>query len=203
MLKKAIALMLVLVLAVSLCACETALKPFAPGTVANNRYESAYAGIVCQLDSNWSFMTDEQIRQNNEQTMNLMGEDYAAALEKATVITDMFAVHANQMDTVNVSFEKMTGINVALTEDAYAQASAKGVADGLGAAGIENVTHEIGKIQFAGSEHTAIRVAGSFSGIAVYQTIAVVKTGNYMMLVASCTWNTNYTEDVLANFQAA
>ena len=200
MLKKTIALMLALVLAVSLCACETVLKPFTPGTVANNHYESTYAGVACQLDSDWTFMTDEQIRQNNEQTMDMMGEDYAAALEKATVITDMFATHANQMDTVHVSFEKLSGVNMALTAEAYAQISAKAAADGLTAIGVENATYEIGKIQFAGSEHTAIRIEGVYAGISVYETIALRKTGNYMMLVASCTWYENTTEAVLANF---
>lgn len=200
MLKKTMALLLAWLLAVSLCACGTQGKTFVAGTVSGNHYESAFAGVSCDLGSDWTFMTDEQLREYNAQTQQIFGDDYAAALANATVITDMFATHTNQMDTVNVTFKKLIDTGTALTEEAYAQTSGSSVAEGLTATGFENVTYETGKIPFAGGEHSAIFVTGTFAGIAMYETLALVKCEGYMMIVTVCTWYENTTQSVLANF---
>ena len=199
--KKTMAALLALVLVFSLCACQAA-KPFTAGTTADNHYESAFAGIGCTLSSDWVFMTDAEIQANNQSTMDMLGEDYAAALEKATVVTDMFATHANQMDTVNVTFEKLSGANTLLDAKGYAEISDDTAVEALESAGFANMTSRVGTIQFAGAEHVAIYISGTYSEVPMYETMALVKVGNYIMLVTACTWYEDTTADILANFTA-
>lgn len=213
--KKTVALALVLVLAVSMCACDLAgsvqdvvedvlpvVQSFVAGTVEDNRYENTFAGVACQLDENWTFLDEDQIRELNGIATEIMGEEYQKALENAALLQDMQATHANQMDSVNVNFEKLPILRADITEQEYAEAGAAGSAAALESMGFENMTYEVGTIQFAGSEHAAIRLQGTYMGIAVYETLALYKCEGYMMVVTACSWQENTTEEILANFTA-
>lgn len=175
---------------------------FAIGGVQANKYVNTFVGLSCTLGSEWTYMTDAEIRQNNEAALGMLGDDYAEAIQNATTFTDMMAVHQNQTDTVSITFEKLTGTGLLMTEEQYANASSDALKGALSSMGIDNVTTSIGKMTFAGKEHAYIDVSGIGYGIPVFERLVLVKCSNYMVSVATCTWQNNTCTDILAKFQA-
>ncbi len=177
-------------------------KEFDIGKLVANKYTNSFAGISCELSSDWKVLTEAEIRQVNETTIDILGDNYEEALRNANVFTDMMATHVNGMDTVNVTFEKLTGVNLALTEEQYVELSKDFTKSGLEAAGMTNVVVTTGEAAFAGADHVCITISAQFNGIAVYERIAVVKCQNYMVLIAACTWQTDTCKTVLDMFKA-
>ena len=178
-------------------------QSFDTGRVNANKYTNKFAGISVELGADWIFMTDEQIRQNNEQALGMMGDAYEEALKNATTFTDMMATKSNGTDTVNITFEKLTGTNLLMTEEQYANISKNSLKGALESMGMAEVTLTSGTAPFAGKGHTYIAVSAKYSGIPVYERLTVVKCGNYMVVVAACTWQTDTCKEILDTFQAA
>lgn len=200
--KKLFALLLSLLLALNMTACGGSGSAFEPGTVTGTRYENTFAGIYCEMGSDWKFMSEEEIRKNNEQTMDLVGKDYKDALKDADNVMDMMATHTNGTDTVSVAFEKLSALNKGMSEEKYAEAAKENMKGALTSMGMQNVTLEIGTMTFAGKTHTAINVSAQYSGVAVYEKCAIVKCGRYIVVVTACTWKSNTCQSVLNKFKA-
>ena len=181
---------------------EAAEAEVEAGTSTNNTYKNAFAGITCTLGSDWTFMTDEEIKANNERTMSMIGDDYAEAIKNATYFTDMMATHTNGVDTVNVIFEKLTGVNQYLTEDQYADICKDSTKGALESMGMTNVTVTAEKGIFAGEEHNFLAVSGEFNGVPVYERLAVLRCGSYVVSVTACTWYTDTCKNILDSFKA-
>ena len=49
---------------------------FSIGSASGNTYKNEFIGIQCVLDGNWVFKTDEEMRQINQITSDLVGEEY-------------------------------------------------------------------------------------------------------------------------------
>lgn len=220
--KKLFVFALTIVLSLSLIACKEpsdirgeyegstpTTAPTAPtqtfdtGRVNANKYTNKFAGISVELGADWTFMTDEQIRQNNEQALGMLGDKYEEALKNAATFTDMMATKANGTDTVNITFEKLTGTYVLMTETQYADVSKNSLKSALESMGMTDVTLTSGTAPFAGKDHAYIAVSAKYTGIPVYERLAVVKCGNYMVVVAACTWQTDTCKAVLDAFKAA
>ena len=114
----------------------------------------------------------------------------------------MMATHANQMDTLGVVMEKLSGINLLISEEQYLAASKDGAVGALESMGITVTAAEVVKIQFAGAEHYALTVEGNYLGIDVYECLVAVKCNGYIVAVTACTWDTNTCMDILNQFQA-
>lgn len=172
----------------------------AMGSSQGGKYENKFIGIGCKLDENWTFMSDEEIRKQNNMTSDLLGEEYQEILENATVIYDMMATHSNETDTVNVNMEKLTGAAKMLTEKSYVEASVDTLKSALESAGMENVQVKPVELDFAGGKHYGVQIEGEFSGIKCYETLVCVKCGSYMACVTACTWLENGTQAILDCF---
>lgn len=219
--KKLIALVLALLLVFGMTACQdtgnirgditsdsnstegSSEKEFSTGKVSANKYVNTFAGISCQLGSQWKFMTDAEIEKNNKDALGLVGDNYAELMKNANTFTDMMATHSNQTDTVNIIFEKLTGTNAVMTEEKYVELSKDSLKGALESMGMTKVTTTTGKANFAGKEHPFVAVAAEYNGTAVYERIAVVKCSGYMVVVTACTWKTDGCKAVLDQFKAA
>ena len=89
--KKIIAMILVLTMALSLAACGGSDKPYTSGLTLGSVYNHSYFGFKCVLPEGWSFYTDEQIAQLQGYTQDMMGQDYAAIIEKSGSAMEMYA----------------------------------------------------------------------------------------------------------------
>lgn len=204
MFKKVIALVLAMLMLAGLAACGTGApkKEFTLGTITGNKYENSFIGIACNLPSDWSMLTQEEVKAQNEQALGMMGEEYANAIANATIIYEMFATHENMTDTVNVNMEKLTGAAAALNEEAYAKLSIESLKSALESMGLTVTSATVGTVSFAGKDRTCINIEGEFMGIPVYEVVVCMKCGNYMAVISTCTWSANTCDQILANFYA-
>jgi len=170
------------------------------GSTSGNRWENQFIGIGCELDENWTFMTDEEIRQQNQVSSDLVGDEYKEAMESANVIYDMMATHANQTDTVSVTMEKLSGAALLITEELYIEASKESLEGAIGSMGVENIQTSVEEADFAGESHYSILLEGEYSGVKIYEKLAVVKCNGYMACITVATWVENRTEEILDSF---
>lgn len=177
-------------------------EAFDTGRVNANKYTNAFAGITCELGTDWKFMTDEQIRQNNETALGMVGDDYEKLLKNASSFTDMMATHVNGTDTVGITFEKLTGTNQLVTEESYVNLSKDSLKGALESMGMTNVVLTTGTEVFAGKDHHYIAVSAKYSGYDVYERLVVLRCDNYVVVVTACTWHVDTCKTVLDNFQA-
>ncbi len=176
---------------------------FGIGTVSANVYTNKFLGITCALDaSSWVIKSDAEIREMNEQSLGMMGDDYAETLKNATVIFDFMAAHTNNYDSLNITMERLSLLNLAITENSYLEAAQESIVGSLSSMGIEGVTATIGTIQFAGSEHGCMDIHGTVNGIDMYEKLVILKRGNYIACITACTWFENTCDDILSQFNA-
>ncbi len=181
---------------------EATEPAFAVGSSSGNRYENTFLGIGCALDENWTFLSDEQIRENNDAAADMIAEEYQEQVQDADVVYDMMANHQNEVDTLSLNMEKLSGAALLINEEQYAQLSLEGLEGSLSAMGIENIQTSVEQIAFAGGTHTCIRVEGEYSGVKVYESIVCYKRGGYMALACACTWLEDGTQAILDSFYA-
>lgn len=170
------------------------------GSTSGNRWENEFIGIGCQLDENWTFMTDEEIRQQNQISTELVGDEYKDALESAAVIYDMMANHANGTSTVGVNLEKLSGATLLITEQLYIEASKESLEGAIASMGVENIQVSTEEISLGGKTHYGIRLEGEYSGVKIYETLIAVKCNGYMACVTACTWVEDGTQEILDCF---
>ena len=119
--KKLFCLLMVLTLLVGVTACGSDAIPtdvlgeksFSLGSVNGLNYENAFIGLGCNLGDDWTFYSDEQIRQMNNQTTAIAGDEYEELMANTNMVYDMMAVRSNNLDTVSVILEKSTEETVA------------------------------------------------------------------------------------------
>ena len=181
---------------------ETTEPAFAVGSSSGNRYENTFLGIGCKLDENWTFLSDEQIRENNTAAAGMMADEYQKQVQDADVVYDMMANHQNEVDTLSLNMEKLSGAAKLVTEEQYAQLSLEGLEGSLSSMGIENIQTSVENISFAGGTHACIRLEGEYSGVKVYESLVCYKRGGYMALACACTWMEDGTQAILDCFYA-
>lgn len=177
-------------------------KQFDTGSVKTNKYTNEFVGISLELGSEWTFLSDAEIEENNKQSLGMVGDNYKEMLESANTFTDMMATHSNQMDTISVGFEKLVGANASLTETQYIDLSKDALKGALESMGMTNVQVTSGTALFAGEQHAYVAVSAKFNGVAVYERMAVVKCPGYMITVTVCTWQTDSCKTILDTFKA-
>lgn len=118
--KKLLAILLCIAMLTALTACgdneipetlrgeQSTQKEFALGQTSGLNYENQFIGIGCTLSSDWTFYTDAQIRQLNNQTADLAGDVYEDLMANTNMVYDMWAKNANNTDSINVILEKST-----------------------------------------------------------------------------------------------
>ncbi len=223
--KKLLVMLLVLAMAFSFAACDTseniegeiipggdatptATATAAPtdkggistGTTSEFRYVNGFIGITCTLDSDWTFKTDAEIKELNQQAMDMSGLDYSEALENATLVYGMVATYKNNMDTVSVTLEKLSGVGLLITESDYLASTQQTIKEPLENMGLTNLQVELGEATIAGEKHPVLFVEGDFNGVKMYEKLAVIKCDGYMASITVCTWMENTCDDILAKF---
>lgn len=170
------------------------------GSTSGNRWENEFIGIGCQLDESWTFLTDEEIRQTNQISSDLVGDEYKEALESAKVIYDMMATNADGVSTIGVNLEKLSGAALLVTEEMYIEVSEENLVGALESMGVENIQISTEEITFAGKNHYCIRLEGEYSSIKIYETLIAVKCNGYVACVTACTWVEDGTSEILDRF---
>lgn len=173
------------------------------GVVEGNTYTNSFLGITVTLDENWTFANDEEMAQIRGMTMDAMNdENLSQMLETSGAVMDMYAMDAEGR-TVNIVLENLNILqSVALTEKAYIDATAGQLSPMLESMGFSIVNAETTEITFAGESHAAIKIHASVQGVDIYETVVVVKQGNYIASITVASYDQDTTASVLDQFTA-
>jgi hypothetical protein len=177
-------------------------EPFI-GEVVNNVYTNGFLGITCQLDSQWVVYNKEQLAQLIGLTSDLMNNDAVEnAMENGTVVMAFYAQSLDGTLNMNIALERLSLVNgILMDEESYINVSKSQLAPALESMGMENVTVETAKIQFAGEERHGLRIHATIQGIDFDEALVCIKNGNYIASVTVGTVGENKTDDLLAMFK--
>lgn len=171
------------------------------GVSNGNVYESEFIGIGYHLDEGWSFYNDEQIRELNNATADLAGEEYQELMSNAEVVYDMFAIDADGLNNVNVNLEKKNPVQILAMDLSEVYENTMTV---LGSTyenmGGTNFAYEVSNVDVAGEELVAAYVSVDINEVPVYQILFMKKCNGYLANVSVTTYFEDTTAQLLENF---
>ena len=202
--KRATTLLLALVMVFTLAAISPAARAednFGTGTIQDNVYWNETMKIGCALDETWYFYSEEEIMETNGLTADMLEGKIAEMIENGGTLTDMFAQNLKTGATVNVVFERVSLANSLLyNEKSYIEASTATLEEALAQLGIEDVACTIQEAEFMGQTHMILQITGQYSGVPVYEQVAVVKDGRNFTVVSVFSMLEGEAEEVLSCF---
>lgn len=176
---------------------------FSLGDTEGLTYENKFIGIGCTLENGWSFYSDEQIKQINNTTADMAGDEYAEAMKNATVVYDMFATDANETNNMSVVLEKVNLVSLATFD---AEKNFRNQFDLLKQTfenmGCTDVTFEIGTVRIDEEEHTCLNTSAQINGAKMYQKQVAIKCSGYIATITVTTFFEDTTEAIYAKFYA-
>lgn len=180
---------------------ETNEKEFSIGKTDGLVYENEFIGIGCNLESNWRFYSDEEIKQINNISVELAGEDFEKMMENAEVIYDMYAVSDNEMDNIVVNLEKSNKLLInQLNLRDNLENSIPMIESALGNMGYTNLETELDTITIEGKELDCLCVSGEINGLKMYQKGFAIKCNGYLANISVTTYDENNADSIIENF---
>lgn len=215
--KKLTAMLLVLVMMLSLCACgeknvsgtvspqeEQTEVDFQLGVTTGGKYESTFLGIGCSLDDSWSFASQEELAQMIGATAEMFdNEEYAEQMKNTDMFYDMAAAADDGLVNINIIIQNMGLLyGMALSEEKYIEISQEGLEEQLSSAGFTLEGVEAGTVTFAGQERSGLHITCTYQGIAYYCQQVYIKQGNYMSVITLASFFEDDTDSMLDYFYA-
>lgn len=223
--KKILALILALVTLFSLCACDgtpseedirgeqienkgssesdeiIGESEFSLGSAKGTAYESKFIGIGCKFPEGWSFYDEEQMKELNELSADLLDDEALKALKNATVVQDMFAISADTFSNMNVTLEKVDPLQLATLNVAKNfEASAPTLIKTFTNAGINDVDYKIGSVTIDGKTFTTLEIKANAIITTMYQTLIGIKCNGYFATVTVTSNKKNTVKDLMECF---
>ena len=212
--KKLLALMLAVMMLITVTACgsttgedeirgeqQTSEEAYSAGSMDGLKYESSFIGIGCDLPEDWSFYTDEQIRELNNITTEAAGEEYEKLLQDAQVIYDMYAISGNQVDTVNVNLEKVNSVALLAFDMAdYYEQTVESIETAYNNMGATSFDYEIGRITIDEKEFDSMNIVAVINGTKLYQTAFSKKCSGYIANITVTAIDEATVKNVLDTF---
>lgn len=184
-------------------------NPLSLGRLEGGIYTNAYAGFGCELDASWTFYSAEELQDLPDAVKEtLSGSDLGDTLASYEQITDMMAECPDEMITMNVLYQKLSGqerlayallseedcIDMVLEEtdsltEAYAQAS-------INVISIEKI-----QVTFLGEPHFALKTTATIEGLDYYiLQIYDYHLGAYSVITTFSSFIEDKTESMLDLF---
>lgn len=214
--KKLLACLLVLAMVLSVAACggpedvrgtkgdstpASQDEEFSLGENDGLKYESKFIGIGCTLPKGWSFYTDEQIKELNNLTQEMAGEEFTEAIENATVVYDMYATSEDMASNCIVNLEKTNAVVLLALDvkDVYKnqQETIKAAYENMGA---EDVTFEISTVTIGDKSFDCMNMSAKLYEVTLNQTMFCIKCNGYLASVAITADSAEAVADVLDCF---
>lgn len=115
------------------------------------------------------------------------------------MVYGLYATANEGLVTMNIVFENLGLLyGTVLSEENYASLSVGQLPDALESAGFADVTAETSTCTFAGAEHAAVTVHGTYSDIDCYEKLVCVKVGSYIAVITVASYYEDITGDLLA-----
>lgn len=174
---------------------------FSLGEVEGLVYENKFIGIGCELDSDWYFFNDDEIKELNNYAADVAGEEFEKLMKEADLIYDMYAVSSNQLDNININLEKVHGLTLKNIELGEAlEETIPLLKDTYSGMGYTNFQGEVGTVSIEGKEHTCLSMSGEYEGLKMYQKQVPIKCDGYLAYVTVTTYEENAVDALLEKF---
>jgi len=173
------------------------------GNSTANTYKNEFIGVSCTLDSDWTFLTQEEIYELNNLTNDMLDEKIAESIESANLIYDMQAT-TEAGDNVAANIEKLSILNSAIhDEESYIDASLPQLKTSLEDIGITVTKSEKIELEFIGKKTFGCYIVGTASnGVTIYEKLACIKKGSYVYVVAAASSTDGKVDEILNQFKA-
>ena len=174
------------------------------GQSEGSTYDRTFIGLGWTLPEGWNFLSDEQMNQMNNIVADMLdSEQLQAAIEKASVICDMYAINYTNGSTINIQLEKLSAMaNVVYDANTYVDTTIGQLSSSLEMMGYTDIQITKTTINVAGTEHPGIALQATLNGVAIYQRMACIKVGDYMCVIATATALEDSNDSIFANFYA-
>lgn len=175
-------------------------KEFSMGAVEGLTYENKFIGIGCKLSSDWAFYTDEEIKELNNLSEEIMGDELTETIKEADIVYDMYASTA-EGDTININLEKATALQV-LSLDL--KENFKAIFDSLKTsfegAGFTDVNYELSTVKIGDKDFDCMNITMKLEGVTLYETLISIKCSNYLASIAVASIDKATVDSALASF---
>jgi len=221
--KRIIAILLLAVLLFALSACSgssvsilgvsTPTTPLAVSdgsTVSDSEtpvaYRNDYFKYSCVLPNDWYVLNEDELSQVLGRTSDALGENETGdviqqALESGESLMDFYSFSGDSTRTINIVLGKVRLLDMLLPEQTLIDASVPLLTSGLADMGATNITHSTERVEFLGKERVALNVQGDFQGVAIYETIFIMRKGLYVSSFTVSSLEQDTAQDSLAYFQ--
>lgn len=170
------------------------------GTNDGKVYENKFIGIGYKLNDGYTLYTDEQIKELNNMTSDMAGNEYRELMSNATIIYDMFAADSSGLNSINLNLEKLDDQQIAfLNVKQNFEAAVDIMEDTYNNLGCTNFKYDISTVEIDGREVDALYIEAEINGTSLYQTLFGVKCDGYLANIAVSTYFTNTTSDIINN----
>ena len=165
---------------------------FALGQFNGGTYRNDFLGLSCTLPGDWMFYTDEQMKQLNNITGDVLGKDLAEQLKNATIIYDMQAQHVTDGSTIGVNMEKLAALQiVALNIKENLEAQIPTIENTYAQMGFTDVKVKYEKVTVDGKEFDGISLTAKIQNVDFAMVLFTFKKANYLANVSIGTLQNN------------
>lgn len=181
------------------------------GRMEGGVYTNTYAGYGCQLDSDWTFYTAEELQDMPENVAEIFADsELLDADTYLNQITDMMAENVNDLTTVNVLYTKMSMqerlIYATLSDDAVLDTVLEQKDSMIAAfeqAGYQVESMEKVTVTFLGADYPALYSVMSIDGVPYYTLqLFNYKAGQYGVTLTLASFLEDNTASLLELFYA-
>lgn len=179
------------------------------GRIEGGVYENSYAGFGCELDSDWTFYSAEELQELPEDIQELFADsELGGEMENYPQISDMMAENTELLGSVNVLYTKMNVKErlayMALSEEELIDTLLEqqdSLSEAYTQAGINVESMEKAEVTFLGEKHMALHTTAESGGYAYFVTQVFDYTrGQYGVTLTASSYLEDSTEEMLELF---
>lgn len=160
------------------------------GKTRNDVYTNEYLGITADL-SDWELATEDE-------TAQMAG---VTGFDNYYVEPVLYAVNTDGKSSLSVMVEESTSSSRTMDEQAYMNYGAKSIQYSMESAGFKRVKVTSETVEFAGEEHVILRVSASYNGQTIRQTVAVLRTEEYVYNITFITDDFERADELMTIFK--
>lgn len=202
--KRFLSVLLAIGMLLCLCACGEMDEEVDPslvvGKVSGQVYENEFIGIGCELSSEWTYLTKEEIAEINGIAYDMYDEEQQELIQDAEIVYDMQAMHFDGTTNINVNLEKVDSRQLKFLDlSSNLKKSAPTLEDTYESLGGTNYTYEVSSATIDGEEIPCLNTQVDLYGTTLYQCIMQIKcSGGYLAAVTVTASDAELVDEVLS-----
>ncbi len=172
------------------------------GALPGGTYTNRNAHIFCKLDDSWLFYNESQLMELNGMLSEGGSGDVAALAESGSAVYDMYAISADGLMTMNVTYQNLGLLSgSSMTAQEYVELAAAQLPADLTAGGFTDVEVQVSASDIAAESNCpTLLVTAKLQESEMYERMVCLQSGNYIYCVTLCSFTKDMTADMAALF---